>query len=54
MSHGNRSRGGTNRHFIHVGPLPEIEVSSSSVHYHGHMYTYHIIQVFIVVVHALR
>ena len=26
MSRGHRSRGGTNRHFIHVSPLPETEV----------------------------
>jgi hypothetical protein len=27
MSRGHRSKGGTNRHFIHVGPLPETDVS---------------------------
>ena len=28
MRRGHRSRGGTNKHFIQVGPLPGIEVSS--------------------------
>ena len=31
MSRGHRSRGGTNRHFIRVGPLPGIAISSSSI-----------------------
>ena len=28
LSRGHRSRSGTNRHFIHVGPFPGIEISS--------------------------
>ena len=33
MSRGHRSRGGTNKHLIHVGPLPGIKVSSLYIYY---------------------
>ena len=36
MSRGHRYRGGTNKHFMHVGPLPGIEVSFHSATFPQH------------------
>jgi hypothetical protein len=46
MSRGHRSRGGTNIHFIHVGPLRETEVSPPPVKRGEKQHDHHIEQCF--------